>query len=88
MAQLGLDAAIFDGPYGACGLWVDALYGHSDRLDGNLYPSRYDPGETGAAFFERANLGFVPAAEAVPLELRLTEADRLMTRTGKALEPL
>jgi hypothetical protein len=88
LVQLGLDAAIFSGPYEPCGLWADALYGHPDRPDGILYRSRHDPNETCAAVFERDDLSFVPAAKAAPLGTRLTDVDRLMMRYGKALEPL
>ncbi len=88
LSQLGLDAAIFSGPYEPCGLWADALYVHPNRPDGILYPSRHNSSETCTAFFERGDLGFVPVAETVPLGSRLIEVDRLMTRYGKALEPL
>jgi hypothetical protein len=88
LARFGLDATIFSGPYEPRGLWADALSGHPDRPDGILYPSRLDPSETCATFIERDNLGIIPAVEAVPRGLCLTEADRLMTRYVKALEAL
>lgn len=87
LARLGLDAAIFSGPYAPCGLWADALYIHPDRPDGILYPSRHDPSETCAAVFERDDLHFAPADDTTPLGSHLTEVDRVMTRYGKALEP-
>jgi hypothetical protein len=88
LSHLGLDAAIFSGPYEPRGLWADALYVHPERPDGFLYPSRYDPSVTCTAVFERDDLRFTPLVEVTPLGSRLTEVDRLMTRFGKALEPL
>jgi hypothetical protein len=88
LARLGLDSAIFTGPYSPCGLWADALFAHPDRPDGIMYPSRHDPSETCVAWFERDDLRLTPTADAIPLRSRLAEVDRLMTRYGKALEPL
>lgn len=88
LAQVGLDSAIFAGPYAPCGLWADALFAHQDRPDGIMYPSRHDPSATCVALFEHDNMRLMPAGEATPLRSLLTEVDRLMVRYGKALEPL
>jgi hypothetical protein len=86
LQQLGLDAAIFTGPYENCGLWTDALLQHPEQPDGILYRSRHDPSQTCIALFERADLGLTLASDSVPLTRLLAEIGELLRRYGKALD--
>ena len=86
LQKLGLDAAIFTGPYEICGRWADALFQHPERPDGILYRSRHDPGQTCIAWFERTDLGLTPGSASVLLTRMLAEIGVLLRRYGKALD--
>ena len=87
LQELGTDASIATGPYGPCGLWSDALFGHPDAPDGIVYASRHDPDELCAALFRRG--GPRPAFEVVsttPLLALRAELAMVLRRHGKGLE--
>lgn len=87
LQTLGTDNAISTGPYEPCGLWTDALWDHSDGIDGIAYQSRHDSGEICIALFERADMAFMIKAT-TPLPAMLKEIAALLDRYGKSFSPV
>lgn len=84
LSRLGIDGAIFTGPYGPTWRWSDALRGHADEPDGILYPSRHDPRELCVALFERPDLSLLARAS-TPLERQPQDLARVLDVHGKSL---
>lgn len=85
LQRLGLDAAIFTGPYEPCGAWADALFAHTASPTGILYPSRFDPAETCLALFERPD-GIEIAENPIKLSSLAADVGALLRRYGKGLD--
>ena len=85
LQALGLDAAIFAGPYAPCGAWADALRDHPARPGGLLYPSRHDPAEHCLALFGPRPMQVLAPSE--PLDDLPAQVAAALRRYGKALDP-
>jgi hypothetical protein len=85
LQRLGLDTSISVGRGLNCGRWSEALFLHPERPDGIAYRSRFDPGESCAAIFQRADLSLVVAEPSRPLISCLPDVANLLLRYGKGL---
>ena len=86
LQTVGTDNAVSTGPYEPCGLWSDALWGHSDSPDGIAYQSRHDSNELCIALFQRPDMKFEIKATR-PMMTMLNEVAALLDRYGKSLSP-
>ena len=67
LQALGTDNAVSTGPYGPCGVWADALFGHQDQPDGIAYASRHDPDQVCVALFSRPDMALEVLSGPTPL---------------------
>ena len=52
LTKLGLDARIFSGDYKKSKIWARAIWEHSSKVDGIMYPTRHDETEFAVALFD------------------------------------
>jgi hypothetical protein len=64
LTKLGVDARLSSGDYRIARIWAEAIYNHSQKVDGICYHSRHDDTEICCGLFDRtasilkeANLG-------------------------------
>jgi RES domain len=53
LTKIGADARLITGVYSLSQVWSQALYNHTDRVDGLYYRSRFDPSRFCVALYDR-----------------------------------
>ncbi len=85
LQAIGTDNAVSTGPYGPCGVWADALFGHRDQPDGIAYASRHDPDQVCVALFSRPDIKLQVLSGPIPLGDMAADVADLLRRYDKGL---
>lgn len=84
LSRLGTTSAFFTGPYSVSNAWSDALWDHPDRVDGILYPSRFNNQVECIALFERPDMP-LNISRTVPLSRMLAKVGQVLDDHGKSI---